>query len=87
MIVVDFDMLAHRCYRAMDGLLSTEGQATGMEYGVCRILKGLSNRLAGNDNHKVVLCLEGGGITDRPEFYKANRKPLPDSFYERKRYL
>lgn len=88
MILVDFDMLAHRCYSAMDEVLSVDGKPTGMEFGVMRGLKSLGKRIS-SQPHKIVLCLEGGvgKKSSKPSWYKANRKPAPPSFYERKQIL
>jgi len=90
MILVDFDMLAHRCYNAMDGILSTGDKPTGMEYGTMRTLKTLAKRISFTEP-KLVLCLEGvfgkKNSGERPPWYKANREPKPPSFYERKDIL
>ncbi len=86
MILIDYDMLVHRCYRAMDHLHNSKGQATGMEYGVLRSLKSLSKRITDSEEHEVVLCLESRGIK-RPDWYKAHRSRLINSFYERKDIL
>jgi 5'-3' exonuclease len=88
MILVDFDMLAHRCFNAMDDVLSVDGKSTGMEFGVMRGLKSLGKRIS-RQPHKIVLCLEGGvgKKSSKPSWYKANRKPAPPSFYERKEIL
>ena len=86
MILVDFDMLCHRCYRAMDHLQTKGGRPTGMEYGVMRLLKGLGPRITKYPQHNV-LCLESHSKIKRPSFYKANREKPPASFYKRKNEL
>lgn len=90
MILVDFDMLAHRCFNAMDGVLSAGDKPTGMEYGTMRTLKTLGKRIS-SANPELVLCLEGvfgeKNPGKRPPWYKANREPKPPSFYERKNIL
>lgn len=93
MILVDYDMLCHRCYRAMDHLHNSKNEPTGMEYGVFRVLKTLGKRItdfvADPNKHEVILCFEGGrGFESlKPAWYKANREHPPDSFYHRKSRL
>lgn len=81
MILIDTMMLLRRCYARMDFLVNKANKPTGMEFGFLRSLEMLEKAYGGN----VILCRDSKrnvrrGLDDR---YKADRKPLDASFYER----
>jgi len=90
MILIDFDMLCHRCYRAMGDLHTSSGISTGLEYGVMRGLRSLPKRLAKNPEEPLILCFEGftgASMKKKYPFYKATRDKAPLEFYARKNRL
>jgi len=80
MIIVDSMMLIRRCHAKMDFLKNKDGVPTGLEFGSLRTLEMLEKKFP---DHPLMLCFDSVENLKKDGQYKANRKPLDDSFYKR----
>lgn len=79
MLLIDGNMLAHRCYHGMPDLSASDGTPTGMEYGFLRLLENLERRFEGA---RLVICWDAPNAKSKrqriADYYKAQRKSSAD---------
>lgn len=82
MLLIDVSMLVRRCYAKMDFLTNSSGVPTGIEFGTLRTLEMLQRKYL---DQEIILCFDSPKCFKREQCseYKANRKRLDKSFYER----
>ncbi len=82
MLLIDVSMLVRRCYAKLSFLTNSEGVPTGIEFGTLRTLEMLQRKYP---DQEIVLCFDSPKCFKREwcSEYKANRRQLDKSFYER----